>query len=129
MAEKLTLTTYLERRGTCKTLTRIEAEAFGVPYPLVSGWPVRFGAVEITQAMLKDLATRIQTARRSTASKARRGLDGAEGRVQNVPAPIEVPACTVAAPLQRNNPAIFPGFARRLARRARDRQVESAPWT
>jgi len=80
MSQKLTLARYLEGRGEVKSLTRIEAEAFGVPYPLVSGWPARFGAVEITTAMLEDLAARITTARQSTATKARRGLEGVEGR-------------------------------------------------
>ena len=77
MSQKLTLARYLEGRGSVKSLTRIEAEAFGVPYPLVSGWPARHGDTEITQTMLEDLSQRIACARRSTASKALRGLDGA----------------------------------------------------
>ena len=77
MSQKLTLARYLEGRGSVKSLTRIEAEAFGVPYPLISGWPARHGDTEITQAMLEDLSQRIACARRSTASKALRGLDGA----------------------------------------------------
>lgn len=76
MSQKLTLARYLESRGSVKSLTRIEAEAFGVPYPLVSGWPARYGAVEITDVMLEDLAARIATAKRSTADKARLGLEG-----------------------------------------------------
>lgn len=78
MSQKLTLARYLESRGAVKSLTRIEAEAFGVPYPLVSGWPAHYGAVEITHAMLDDLAIRIASANRSTAKKARRGLDAAD---------------------------------------------------
>ena len=76
MSQKLTLARYLEGRGSVKSLTRIEAEAFNVPYPLVSGWPARYGAVEITPPMLEDLAARVTSAKRSTASKARRGLEG-----------------------------------------------------
>ena len=76
MSQKLTLARYLEGRGSVKSLTRIEAEAFGVPYPLISGWPARHGAIEITAAMIEDLTARVASAGRSTASKARRGLDG-----------------------------------------------------
>lgn len=73
----LTLARYLEGRGSVKSLTRIEAEAFDVPYPLVSGWPARYGEMEITRAMLEDLAHRIGRAQRSTANKALRGLNSA----------------------------------------------------
>lgn len=123
MSQKLTLARYLEGRGSVKSLTRIEAEAFGVPYPLVSGWPSRHGDMEISQAMLEDLAQRIGCARRSTASKALRGLDGAGGPdpadrqgnrdVSPAPAPHPVPAQHIeAAPS-------FPGFVLRPAKRVR----------
>lgn len=78
MPEKLTLAVYLERRGAVKALTRIEAEVFGVPYPLVKGWAHRHGADEITQAMLDQLQEKIGRAKSSTAEKAQRGLDGVE---------------------------------------------------
>jgi len=77
MSQKLTLAGYLEGRGSVKSLTRIEAEAFGIPYPLVSGWPVRHAEMEITSSMLDDLVDFIAMARRSTAKKALRGMDGA----------------------------------------------------
>lgn len=77
MPQKLTLLGYLEGRGTVKALTRIEAEVFGIPYPLQSGWPAKHAALEITASMLEQLAERIGTAKQSTASKARRGLEGA----------------------------------------------------
>ena len=125
MSQKLTLARYLEGRGSVKSLTRIEAEAFGVPYPLVSGWPARHGDMEITPTMLEDLVQRIAVARRSTASKALRGLDGAgcpnaslrqddcaKDRVQR-PCPAPAPSVEVAPS--------FPGFALRLARRSRGR--------
>ncbi|MFC3457212.1 hypothetical protein [Massilia haematophila] len=79
MPEKLTLAVYLERRGVVKALTRIEAEVFGVQYPLVKGWAHRHGTDEITQAMLDQLQEKIGRARSSTAEKARRGLNGVEG--------------------------------------------------
>jgi len=85
MPEKLTLAVYLGRRGAVKALTRIEAEVFGVPYPLVKGWAHRHGADEITQAMLDQLQQKIGQARSSTAEKAQRGLSGAKS-IQ--PAPI-----------------------------------------
>lgn len=76
MPETLTLAVYLNKRGSVKSLTRIEAEAFGVPYPLQPGWPAKFGAMGITASMLQDLEARIATARQSTARKAQGGLDG-----------------------------------------------------
>jgi hypothetical protein len=74
MSQKLTLTVYLECRGLVKSLTRIEAESFGVPYPLVSGWPLRYGDMEITQAMLDRLEQSIGRVSSATARKAACGL-------------------------------------------------------
>lgn len=125
MSQKLTLARYLEGRGSVKSLTRIEAEAFGVPYPLVSGWPARHGDTEITQGMLEDLAQRIGCARRSTASKALRGLDGTgESR-----AATQV-AVRKTTSMRRPSPKLlpsgvmapsFPGFTVRPAKRSRAR--------
>ena len=122
MSQKLTLARYLEGRGSVKSLTRIEAEAFGVPYPLISGWPARHGDAEITAAMLDDLGQRIAGARRSTASKALRGLDGAG---TNVPFPAR--DTSPMRPTHPTDPAghahaeaarFFPGFALRPAKRS-----------
>jgi len=125
MSQKLTLARYLEGRGSVKSLTRIEAEAFGVPYPLISGWPARHGDTEITQAMLEDLTQRIAVARRSTASKALRGLDGAccpsTALRQDDCAAVRVQrSCAVPARSLEVAPS-FPGFAVRPARRSRGR--------
>lgn len=125
MSQKLTLARYLEGRGSVKSLTRIEAEAFGVPYPLISGWPVRHGDTEITQAMLEDLTQRIACARRSTATKALRGLDGA-GRPSTTLCQDDRAAVRVQQPRPAPAPNIevapsFPGFALRPARRSRAR--------
>ena len=122
MSQKLTLARYLEGRGSVKSLTRIEAEAFGVPYPLVSGWPIRHGDAEITAAMLEDLAQRISGARRSTASKALRGLYGAGASV-TFPArdtSLTRPAHPVDYARRRSADAAryFPGFALRPAKRS-----------
>lgn len=113
MPEKLTLAVYLQRRGSVKALTRIEAEVFGVPYPLVKGWAHRHGAVEITQAMLDQLQEKIGRARSSTAEKAQRGLSGVEG----------VALASGASMVERPSPV--PGFVLRQPRRFRSRK--SAP--
>jgi len=123
MPEKLTLAVYLERRGAVKALTRIEAEVFGVPYPLVKGWAHRHGAGEITQAMLDQLQEKIGRARSSTAEKAQRGLDGIEGVA---PAPAAATQMCSAAerakiePIKKLSPV--PGFLLRRARRYRPRR-------
>lgn len=120
MPEKLTLAVYLERRGAVKALTRIEAEVFGVPYPLVKGWAHRHGADEITQAMLDQLQEKIGRARSSTAEKAQRGLDGVEGVP---PAPAVTPLVDSQSPSTRFKPiekiSPIPGFKLRQARRYR----------
>lgn len=125
MSQKLTLARYLEGRGAVKSLTRIEAEAFGVPYPLVSGWPARYGDVEITGAMLEDLESRVASARRSTANKARRGLQGlgavkSESSVQLV----SVDSTCLAPRLDQRATAVQAlfGFVLRRARRYRARR-------
>ncbi|GEM_PF-6699639 len=127
MPEKLTLAVYLERRGAVKALTRIEAEVFGVPYPLVKGWAHRHGGAEITQAMLDQLQEKIGRARSSTAEKAQRGLDGVEGVPPALAAAPQL--CSAAArvkiePIKKLSPV--PGFVLRQARRYRLRK--SAPW-
>jgi hypothetical protein len=134
MGEKLTLARYLQGRGEVKALTHIEAQAFGVPYPLQPGWPTRHGEIEITEAMIDDLKTRIATAKGSTASKARRGLAGIGFIVQAAASTDSTPLnrvrpATPIAPASRAVPArskAFPGFVLRQARRYRSRS--SAPW-
>lgn len=131
MCEKLTLTRYLQGRGEVKALTHIEALAFGVPYPLQPGWPAKYGAMEITVAMIEDLKARIATAKESTASKARRGL---EGIGDAVPAHDQAACPTLAATMpptqalaQATVSNLFPGFVLRRPKRYRSRS--SAPWT
>lgn len=129
MPEKLTLAVYLEKRGAVKALTRIEAEVFGVPYPLLKGWATRHGATEITAGMIEQLQDKIGRAKSSTAEKAQRGLDGVEGVV---PAPAYAPQQRMsteprpaAAPVERLSP--IPGFVLRHARRYR--RSKSASWS
>jgi len=133
MAQKLTLTEYLRRRGAIKALTKIEADAFGIPWPLQSGWPFKFAGMEVTQEMLADLTQRVAGARHSTARKAQCGLDAATGaapRPAPPPRPLP-PAAVVTQPaidslVEPSAPArasSFPGFVLRQARRYRLRGV------
>ena len=127
MPENLTLAVYLEKRGAVKALTRIEADVFGVPYPLQKGWAHRHGAAPITQEMLDHLQQKIGRAKSSTAEKAQRGLDAVEGVV---PAPAGAQRGEDAAPRAVAVPAerlsTIPGFVLRQARRYRSRRP--APW-
>ena len=116
----MTLTEYLKARGTCKALTRIEAESFGVPYPLVSGWPVKFGGIEITLKMIERLRIRIGGAKESTASKARAALDAVFG--DGVPAVRKSTPQAAPKPV-RALPAVFHGFRLRSTQAASD-----LPW-
>jgi len=127
MSQKLTLAVYLQSRGEVKSLTRIEAEAFGVPYPLVSGWPARHGNAEISATMLEDLAQRIAGARRSTAGKAMRGLDGA-GAFTRLPfdgacMQRRVVSTEPVATFRNDELRSFPGLALRPAKRFRARST------
>lgn len=117
MPEKLTLAVYLQRRGAVKALTRIEAEVFGVPYPLLKGWATRHGATEITGEMLDDLQKKIGSARSSTAQKARRGLNGATGVALVSATSADKPVGPTKAS------AAFPGFALQPARPRRFRKT------
>jgi len=124
MPEKLTLAVYLERRGAVKALTRIEAEVFGVQYPLVKGWAHRHGADEITQAMLDQLQEKIGRARSSTAEKAQRGLDGVEGVPLTGARPIDSRSQPVTVELTKRM-SLVQGFVLRQARRYRLRKLGS----
>jgi hypothetical protein len=102
----MTLSTYLEQRGKkAKALRRGEAEAFGIPYPLQSGWPRQYAAMEITPAMIEDANFRVAIARQ-------------EGRDRAKHAPSKAPAPQVKK-------SAVPGFALRQAKRYRSRS--SAP--
>ena len=122
MPENLTLAVYLERRGSVKALTRIEAEVFGVPYPLVKGWAYRHGGAEITQAMLDRLQEEISRARSSTAERAQRGLDGVEGGTRAREKEISAPADSEAVlPQYEVNLGAAELHAKRLLRMCSDR--------
>jgi len=120
----MTLTEYLKARGTCKALTRIEAESFGVPYPLVSGWPVKFGGIEITPKMIDRLRIRIGSAKESTAGKASNALDAVFGD--------GAPAVRKSTPQAAVNPtralsAAFQGFRLRTGLKSSPADA-GLPW-
>lgn len=121
MAQKMTLTSYLARRGVrAKALTKGEAELLGIPYPLRAGWPRRYGAMEITELMLEQLVACAEASRQASEEKARRaqvkvergGPGNTHLRTRPSPASTELPD--------------FPGFVLRQARRYRSRSP--APW-
>jgi hypothetical protein len=124
MSQKLTLAIYLQSRGEVKSLTRIEAEAFGIPYPLLSGWPARFGAVEITGKMLETLISRIAGANQSTANRARRGLDAVmgSGLLASVgETELKNPQGMINETMRPRIKLMFPGFTLRMSLRHRTR--------
>jgi hypothetical protein len=53
----MNLTEYLKRRlpGNSNALSRLEALALGISYPLVTGWPKRYGDIEITEEKFREL--------------------------------------------------------------------------
>jgi hypothetical protein len=125
MSQRLTLARYLQGGGEVKTLTRIEAVVFGIPYPLQPGWPRKYGAMEITDGMIEDLKARIVVAKQSTAKSAQRRLDGigevmaATEALQRIPLPRETASVSLRA-------SPVPGFVLRQAKRYRARKP--APW-
>jgi len=114
MSQKLTLAVYLEQKGQkAKALKRVEAEAFGIPYPLQAGWPGRHSDMEITPEMLVHIATTPRTNSRSAAASPGGSqflVDILCGYgVSDVPAAHETRSSS------------FPGFALRRSRRYRAR--------
>lgn len=78
------LSEYLAARGVCKALTKIEAQAFGVPYPLQAGWPRQYGGTEITAAMLDKIRTSAAGSKPGAAMRALRGVDAGMGAIGQV---------------------------------------------
>lgn len=117
LPQNFTLAEYLAKRGTCPALTRLEANIFGVPYPLVAGWPVRFKNVEITAGMLDQLRASIGPAQTATTAKAKRALDSAMGLAVTREARVKV-----ESPTRAPRVSLFPGFA------VRPRGPAGVPW-
>ena len=71
MAQKMTLSAYLAQRGKkAKALTKGEAALLGIPFPLQSGWPRRYGAVEIDDQLLGRLVACAEASRLAAEEKA-----------------------------------------------------------
>lgn len=121
MAQKMTLSAYLAQRGKkAKALTKGEAALLGVPFPLQAGWPRRYGAVEIDEAMLEQLEACAEAARRAAEEKSRR----AEAKHAAGPLPRSFPPPALMEPVVSR---VVSGFVLRKARRYRERT--SASWS
>ena len=119
MSQKLTLAVYLEQKGQkAKALKRVEAEAFGIPYPLQAGWPGRHGDMEVTPQMLEQIATAPRVKVRSAVQTPQDN----EGR-QNLRLDCDI---NHGGQVEAMRPARFPGFAVRPALRHRTRRP--VPW-
>jgi hypothetical protein len=125
MSQKLTLARYLRGGGEVKTLTRIEAIVFGVPYPLQPGWPSKYGAKEITAEMIDDVRARIAVAKESTAKSAHRRLDALDEKPPTAES-AHIGLLAHAVVSHTSKASSVPGFVLRQARRYRARK--SAPW-
>jgi len=114
MSQKLTLAVYLEQKGQkAKALKRVEAETFGIPYPLQAGWPGRYGEMEVTPQMLEQIATAPRTKVRSAVP----ALQDNEA-CQNLRPDCDIKHGNQADTLR---PSRFPGFTIRPSRRSRAR--------
>jgi hypothetical protein len=122
----MTLSGYLKLRGKkAKALTRIEAEVFGIPYPLQSGWPKRYGVMEVTQEMVERVEAQAATGAQSDDRRIRRSARRAAALV-----PLAATIQTSSQPVVALGPSVeaspISGFVLRQARRYRSRK--SAPW-
>jgi hypothetical protein len=115
MSQKLTLTVYLEQKGQkAKALKRVEAEAFGISYPLQAGWPGRHGEMEVTPQMLEQIATAPRTKVRLSAPMPQEN----EAR-QNLRPDRDI---NHRDQIEAMRPSRFPGFIVRPALRYRARR-------
>jgi len=119
MSHKLTLTGYLKQKGQkAKALKRVEAEVFGIPYPLQAGWPSRHGDMEVTPQMLERIATAPYVKVRRVAPVCQCNEGDQTLRLD----------CDINYVRQAEamRPSRFPGFVVRPALRHRARR--STPW-
>jgi hypothetical protein len=123
MSQTLTLARYLRGGGEVKTLTRVEAMVFGIPYPLQPGWPHKYGQMEITDSMVEDVRARVAVAKESTARSAHRRLDGLREGASAVER-TQGTARVQARSEPRQSPVL--GFVLRQPRRYRGRKP--VPW-
>lgn len=132
MAQEMTLSVYLQQRGKkAKALTRIEAEVFGIPFPLLAGWPRRHGAMVVTEEMIERIGAAAIEASRSENLAARRSGQRAAAALPSAPgagvANNAATPCLMPAAQRAAVAPSFPGFALRPAKRNRGRL--GSPWT
>jgi len=73
MNKKMILSAYLVQRGKkAKALTRGEAALLGIPYPLQSGWPKRYGTLEIDDQLFDRLIECATASQLATEERGRR---------------------------------------------------------
>lgn len=122
MAQNLKLSEYLAQRGKkAKALTRIEADVFGIEYPLQAGWPRRHGGMEITGAMIELVEAHAAEAGMSADRQVRRSAKRAAAAL-----PTQAPDQRPVLAEKVTRPPLFPGFVMRPALRHRARRP--APW-
>jgi len=126
MAQEMTLSVYLQQRGKkAKALTRIEAEVFGIAWPLQSGWPRRHGAMVVTAEMIERIEAHAAKASQSSDRAARRSAQRATAALSSAPRTVAVdssaPSRLKLAQQQVAGAPSFPGFALRPAKRLRAR--------
>lgn len=125
MAQEMTLSVYLQQRGKkAKALTRIEAEVFGIPFPLLAGWPRRHGAMTITEEMIRQIEELAAAADQATDRPSRRSRKRVAAALPSAGVPVMVEHSATRREVVAPS---FPGFALRLPKRHRAK--ESAPWT
>jgi hypothetical protein len=99
-----------------KVLTRAEAEAIGIPYPLVKGWARRHAddeispamAEEITQALAKRVASPVIPGKRQKRAPYKRALNALNGGPVKVITVATQVAPMAKAPKQYKGPYIDP---------------------
>lgn len=70
---------YLAAKGAIKALTKKEAEIFGIPYPLINGWPTRYGNVTVTPEMVDKLRAAFGGNSSASGLRVQRGIAAASG--------------------------------------------------
>ena len=70
---------YLAAKGAIKTLTKKEADIFGIPYPLINGWPTRYSNVTVTPEMLDKLRAAFGSNSSASGLRVQRGIAAASG--------------------------------------------------
>lgn len=67
----------IKYRGGAQALLKKEADVFGVPYPLRSGWVEKHGEIEITQPMAQRLRSILGNSPKGSARRALQALSEA----------------------------------------------------